>query len=73
MGSNNGFYISLEDNGIGFDIDKERSDKRAGKGLGLYSIENRAGLLGARLEFERQPVKGIKITLTLPMEQEIVN
>jgi signal transduction histidine kinase len=65
-----GLFICAEDDGIGFDIDEQRNDKTAGKGLGLYSIENRAGLLGAKLVFERRDPKGTKITLTLPMYHE---
>jgi two-component system NarL family sensor kinase len=62
----NEISLAVEDDGIGFNIDEQKSDKRTGKGLGLYSIENRASLLGARLEFDKQRTKGSRITLTLP-------
>ena len=62
--------ISVEDDGVGFDINEQKNDKRTGKGLGLYSIENRAGLLNAKLEFDQLRKKGSKITLTMPLHHE---
>jgi two-component system NarL family sensor kinase len=59
--------LTVEDDGVGFNIDEQKSDKRLGKGLGLYSIENRASLLGAKLDFDKLRRKGSKITLTLPL------
>lgn len=69
LDSHRDFYLSVEDDGIGFSIDEQRTDKTLGKGLGLYSIENRANQLGARLEFDRRD-KGSKVTLTFPVEHE---
>jgi len=59
------FHLEVEDDGVGFNFDDQKNDKRFGKGLGLYSIENRASLLNAKLEFEMQRTKGSKISLTL--------
>jgi two-component system, NarL family, sensor kinase len=58
-------YVSVEDNGIGFDAEAQKNDKVNGKGLGLFNIENRARLLGGILEFDRQRSKGSKTTLKL--------
>ena len=69
IGSQDGLFICVEDNGIGFDINAQRNDKSFGKGLGLYSIENRAGLLGAKLDFSQRN-KGSKVTLTIPVRHE---
>lgn len=65
----NQFYISVEDDGIGFDIEAQRNDRTSGKGLGLYSIENRAKQLGLKLEFSNQK-KGSKIILVFPETHE---
>ena len=65
-----GLSICVEDNGIGFSIEEQRADKTSGKGLGLYSIENRAGLLGAVVDFKSAEPKGSKITLMLPSDHE---
>ena len=69
IGYYDAFYISVEDNGIGFNMDEQRNDRSVGKGLGLYSIENRASQLGAQLEFEQRDT-GSKITLTFPVRHE---
>lgn len=66
----NKLSICVDDNGIGFNIEEQRNDKTTGKGLGLYSIENRAELLGAKLDFEPASPRGSKITLTLPIYDE---
>jgi two-component system, NarL family, sensor kinase len=63
-------YLSVEDNGIGFDADEQKNDKQHGKGLGLFNIENRARLLGGVLLFQKGKAKGSKITLTLPPVHE---
>lgn len=69
IGLNDSFYVSVEDNGIGFNIEAQRNDRSIGKGLGLYSIENRANQLGGNLAFAQRD-KGSKITLTFPVRHE---
>lgn len=66
----NDLSIIVEDDGVGFSIDEQKTDKRLGKGLGLYSIENRASLLNAKLEFDKERKKGSMITLTIPLQHE---
>jgi signal transduction histidine kinase len=66
----NELVVVVEDDGVGFNIEEQKSDKRNGKGLGLYSIENRASLLNAKLEFDRQRKKGSMITLTMALHHE---
>jgi two-component system, NarL family, sensor kinase len=63
-------YLSVEDNGIGFDAEEQKNDRQSGKGLGLFNIENRARLLGGILLFEKGRAKGSKTTLTLPRVHE---
>jgi signal transduction histidine kinase len=67
---NDELSLTVEDDGVGFNIDEQKSDKRTGKGLGLYSIENRASLLGAKLEFDKERLKGSKITITMSLHHE---
>lgn len=62
--------LTVEDNGIGFDADFFRTDTAGNKGLGLYSIENRARLLGGEVTFEKGRAKGSKTTLTAPVHHE---
>lgn len=60
--------IKVEDDGIGFDHGLRDSVVQSSKGLGLYNMDNRARLLNGNLEFDTQPKKGSKITLTIPYE-----
>jgi signal transduction histidine kinase len=70
VGIDKQLFISVEDDGVGFDAEQMKNEKINGKGLGLYNIENRARLLGAELFFESQNSKGSKTTLTLPVLNE---
>lgn len=61
--------VVVEDNGKGFDIQHHLQDRTAGKGLGLFNIENRARVTGAEILFESQENKGSKTTLIIPYEK----
>lgn len=63
-------FLCVEDDGVGFDADFFRTDAAGNKGLGLYSIENRARLLGGEVTFERGRPKGSKTTLIAPLAHE---
>jgi two-component system, NarL family, sensor kinase len=63
----NGIYVSVEDDGVGFDPIVEMKENQNGKGLGLFNIENRARLLGGKLEYPK-PLKGSKTVLTIPVK-----
>ena len=66
----NAIELVVEDNGIGFDADFFRTQAAGNKGLGLYSIENRARLLGGEITFEKGRTRGSKTTLTAPVAHE---
>jgi PAS domain S-box-containing protein len=63
--------IILEDNGIGFDtsnLDWTKSTRTSG--FGLFSISERLGQMGGRLEINSRKGKGTKITLWAPLKQK---
>lgn len=60
--------IMVEDNGIGFDAETLRNSTEAGRGLGLFNIENRARLLNAKIEYEKRS-QGSNIILVVPYEK----
>ncbi|MCC6327537.1 MAG: PAS domain S-box protein [Acidobacteria bacterium] len=62
----NGQFLVLivEDNGSGFEQEKQRR-KRA-KGLGLIGMRERATLIGAELEIETTPGSGTSVFVRLP-------
>ena len=57
--------LKVEDNGIGFD--PEALKNVAGRGLGLFNIENRVHLLGAKMDYTQFESHGTRITLTAPL------
>jgi two-component system NarL family sensor kinase len=61
--------LTVEDNGIGFDPDEFKTPSKGGRGLGLFNIENRARVLGARIEFEKNRKQGSKTILRVPYEK----
>lgn len=67
MHSDSLLAITVEDDGVGFDAEKIKSDSSASKSLGLYNIDNRARMLDATITYH--PVsKGSKIVLSLPLK-----
>ena len=56
------FEVSLEDDGIGFDVSKVTA------GLGLESLHNRALEMGGRLELLSEPEQGTTVILRVPMK-----
>lgn len=61
--------VAVEDDGVGFNAEEHKNDKRSGKGLGLFNIENRARLLGGKIEFDKEREKGSRIALIVPYEK----
>jgi len=66
----NKFVLKVEDNGVGFDPDKKRTQATSSSGIGLKSMTNRAHLIGAEISIKSQPGKGTTITVELPLERE---
>lgn len=56
-------HLSVSDDGAGFDPD----NARCRQGLGLFSMEERALLIGARLELRAEPGKGTHIEVWIPI------
>ena len=67
IGGTDMLEIIVEDNGVGFDVESQRTLTSSGKGLGLFTIENRVRLLNAKLDFESAGGKGTKISMTMPL------
>jgi signal transduction histidine kinase len=66
-------YVSVEDDGRGFDLEKIAATAVREGGFGLFSIRERLEQLGGRLEIESAPGCGTKATLIVPLKQEKVN
>jgi len=58
--------IAVQDRGTGFDPNQTRARGGPSEGFGLFSIEERVGLIGGRLEIDSQPGQGSTFTLLAP-------
>jgi two-component system sensor histidine kinase NreB len=61
-----GIHLVVEDDGAEFDPDGLPAPSRWG-GMGLYSMRERAALLGGSLTIETAPDEGTRLTLQTPM------
>jgi two-component system NarL family sensor kinase len=68
----NKFVLKVEDNGVGFDVEKKHTQASSSSGIGLKSMTNRASLIGAKISIQSQPGKGTSIKVELPLEKEIL-
>ncbi len=66
----NKFVLKVEDNGVGFDVEKKRTQASSSSGIGLKSMTNRASLIGAHITVKSQLGKGTSVTVDLPLEKE---
>lgn len=57
----------VEDDGQGFDLTQEMSDRH----LGLVGMRERAELLGGKLTIESQAGKGVEIHVKIPLERPV--
>jgi len=69
----NEIRVSVEDDGVGFDISKAGSHDYKTGGFGLFSIRERLGHIGGHLEIQSKPGRGTRVTLTAPIDQESQN
>jgi signal transduction histidine kinase len=60
-----GVRISVSDNGVGFNA-RSQTAANDGGGLGLFSIQERIGLIGGHFEIDSTPGKGSCFTMTVP-------
>ncbi|PQP34051.1 hypothetical protein C6A37_09765, partial [Desulfobacteraceae bacterium SEEP-SAG9] len=58
----------IEDDGNGFDMDQPLIKNPNEKSLGLVAMDERARMLGASFNIQSQIGKGVRITLTVPVD-----
>lgn len=59
--------LRIEDDGKGFDASKLTGVDPSGRGAGLFTIKERARLLGGACRVESQPGQGTKVTVRVPV------
>jgi signal transduction histidine kinase len=58
---------SVEDDGVGFDVEACLARRDPDQGLGLLGVRERVSLLGGSLTIESGPGKGTKLQVTIPL------
>lgn len=59
-------HLTIDDDGVGFDVGTSRSRARNGASIGLISMQERASLVGGRADIESSPGVGTRICVHLP-------
>jgi len=61
--------VQVEDDGRGFEPSALPQEVGDGAGIGLLGMQERADLLGGRLELQSRPGEGTRVLLELPLEE----
>lgn len=59
--------LGISDDGQGFDVSQITGIEESGRGRGLFSIKERAELLGGTASVKSQPGQGTTLTATIPL------
>lgn len=62
------FTMAISDNGAGFDITEKKQNAAPGSGVGLRSLYNRSGIIGAQIFIDSKPGIGTSVLIKLPLE-----
>ncbi len=64
--------LEVVDNGVGFSMASSSDDFTTSGKLGLLSMQERAELLGGKLEIQSSPGKGTRVTVSVPVADGIL-
>ena len=67
---NDNFTLDVSDNGVGFDVEEKKNSPSGRTGVGLKSIFNRAGMIGASLDVKSKSAEGTHFKIKLPLFAE---
>jgi len=59
--------VIIEDNGVGFDVEAVRNRPPEKRRFGLFSMQERAVLVGGTLTIESEPGQGTSVFLRIPL------
>jgi signal transduction histidine kinase len=60
--------LDVKDDGKGFDVSKITRVDKGGRGAGLFTMKERARLVGGRCSIKSQPGKGTRIVVKVPLK-----
>jgi signal transduction histidine kinase len=63
-------FLTVEDNGTGFQISAAAPGEAEGRGLGLRGMEERVSTLGGQLEIRSAPGQGTLVAVNIPLPKE---
>lgn len=63
----NNLIVSVNDNGLGFDTDRNLKTKKHKKGMGLSTITERVRIMGGKLTIHSKPNAGVEVNFTVPL------
>ncbi|MGA2678067.1 MAG: PAS domain S-box protein [Sedimentisphaerales bacterium] len=66
---NNEVEVTVEDDGVGFDVSKLGLPSGKKGGFGLFNIRERLEYIGGQLEIESSPAKGTRVVMTAPVKK----
>ena len=64
---NDHLCLSVDDDGVGFNVDEVKESAQQGSSVGLISMQERASLIGGQLEIESNPEQGTTIHARFPL------
>jgi signal transduction histidine kinase len=59
--------LEVKDDGKGFDVNKITRVDKGGRGAGLFTMKERARLVGGACKVRSQPGKGTKVAVRIPL------
>ena len=60
--------LDIQDDGKGFDVSKITGVDKSGRGAGLFTMKERARLVGGRCSVQSQPGRGTRIVVKVPLK-----
>jgi PAS domain S-box-containing protein len=64
-------HITVNDDGIGFDFNRNELLMSRTGGFGLFNIQERIRFIGGNFDIQSQPGKGSRLALTVPIKTEM--
>lgn len=62
--------LTLEDNGVGFELPEAMKNVRQGHSLGLLSMQERVELIGGKMQIITAPRRGTRIEVSIPIDRD---
>lgn len=64
----NELVMTINDNGVGFDVSQIRTVEPSGRGAGLFSMKERVQIMGGVCNVKSQPGGGTTVTVKIPLQ-----